>query len=389
MAPQADINSLLRFLAQDAKLALPSAIAVAKPLQSKGLTSIAAIAASDLATLTPLFNSQDDAKRVLAAAKRASKRPASDPKASPRKKRRLSQDGPTEPEPHELESSLALPEPVTEESFLAEITLITNRAPLLLVFALTLLSYTMPRQPLSSRLSLAQAQVSQGAKERARDLGLEKGTTAQEEGWGTGQPVVKVMSKDVRVVRRVGYPLAIPNSLNKADVDTKAEEADQTAAVKEEVTSNELQEQEETALWALDLEALKKSNTDAILTTRVRTGSGLPIYSPHSARAYIIKAFSLGKTHDQDSVKSENADEGDKKPKKSKSEAKQKEENLGLLLGALKLLFDSWSSVLDNNELSRRAWSWYVTVRPDVEHGPAGWGNKGEVKLKRILDLRR
>ena len=67
----------------------------------------------------------------------------------------------------------------------------------------------------------------------------------------------------------------------------------------------------------------------------------------------------------------------------------EKERNLAMLLQALDLVYASWSHVLGREELDRRAWAWYVAVRPDVEHGVAGWGGKGEVKLSQILDLRR
>lgn len=378
MAPASDINALLRFLAQGAKLALPSAMAAAKNLQTTSLTSAALIASSSLAMLTPMFASPDEAKKVLNAAKRASKRPAGDSQPSPRKKQRLSKDGFSEPEPEELEAALALPSAVTDEDAIVSTVLFTNRAPLLLVFTLVLLEYTMPRQPLSSRLSLAQAQVSQGAKERARDLGIERGALAQEDGWGTGQPIVKVMSKDVRVIRRSGYPLASPmpersntqNDLNAVERSIKTEESslddqrDPTGlepVANDDTAKNEAQKADdgESALWALDLEALKKSNTDVTSSSTSRSGGGLPIYSPHSARSYIVKAFASAESGASTKVKAEGPNETSTKPKKAKSDARQKEDNLGLLLGALKMLFNSWADSLDSDTLSRRAWTWY------------------------------
>ncbi|PHH81911.1 hypothetical protein CDD83_3447 [Cordyceps sp. RAO-2017] len=62
---------------------------------------------------------------------------------------------------------------------------------------------------------------------------------------------------------------------------------------------------------------------------------------------------------------------------------------MGRLLGALRLLFASWAGVLGREGLDRRAWGWYVAVRPDVEAGPAGWGAKGTLRLATILALRR
>ena len=76
------------------------------------------------------------------------------------------------------------------------------------------------------------------------------------------------------------------------------------------------------------------------------------------------------------------------KPSAAKRMA-SKEENLGHLLRALDLLYDSWAIVLSPEDLDKRTWGWYVKVRPEVEHGVAGWGGKNEIKLKDILDLRR
>jgi len=130
------------------------------------------------------------------------------------------------------------------------------------------------------------------------------------------------------------------------------------------------------ALWGLDLEAMK--STDAPVTGG--TASGMPIYRPESARAYILKAFASPPA----------SGSPEKKKKKSATAIDQeKEENLGLLLGALDMLFSSWVEHISRDELDRRAWGWYVSVRPEVESGVAGWGGKGEVKLADILKLRR
>ena len=60
-----------------------------------------------------------------------------------------------------------------------------------------------------------------------------------------------------------------------------------------------------------------------------------------------------------------------------------------MLLGALELLYQSWAHILSKEDLDRRAWGWYVRVRPDVASGQAGWGGKGIVRLADILELRR
>lgn len=130
------------------------------------------------------------------------------------------------------------------------------------------------------------------------------------------------------------------------------------------------------ALWGLDLEAMK--STDAPVTGG--TAGGMPIHKPEGARSYILKAFASHSLA------------GDEKAKKKKTGValeREKEENLGLLLGALDMLFASWVEHISQDDLDKRAWGWYVQVRPEVEGGVAGWGGKGDVKLVDILNLRR
>lgn len=133
------------------------------------------------------------------------------------------------------------------------------------------------------------------------------------------------------------------------------------------------------ALWGLDLEAMKGGNGSV-------TGAGMPVYGAVGARAYILKSF-------PSPVPAPLEGAGDSPVKKKKIRAAvldaEKEANLGCLLGALDLLFGSWVEHISRDELDRRAWGWYVQVRPEVEGGTAGWGGKGEVKLGDILRLRR
>jgi len=124
----------------------------------------------------------------------------------------------------------------------------------------------------------------------------------------------------------------------------------------------------------LDLEALKKSSGPA--TPVVGLGNDLPIHTPQSARAYLLKSF-------------ETLPNPTTAKKTSSAKQKEKEHNLGKLLGALDLLYRSWATILDHTELDKRAWNWYIRVRPDVADGVAGWGGKGSVRLADILALRR
>lgn len=101
--------------------------------------------------------------------------------------------------PAATEASLELPTSSLQSADLDPVCLHTNRAPLVLAFAVTLLKYTMQSQPLSSRLSLAQAVVSVNSRSKAVSLGIEKGNSAEDEGWGQGQPKVRVMGREIRV----------------------------------------------------------------------------------------------------------------------------------------------------------------------------------------------
>jgi len=218
-----------------------------------------------------------------------------------------------------------------------------------LAFGVQLLKYTMPEQPLSSRLSLAQAMVSANSRSKAVYLGLENSKSAEEEGWGEGQPTVTVMGRDIKTMKRWGYQWQneLPSS---------------AATLREE----------QPALWGLDLEALKSSGA-----SKHATGSDLPIHTPQSARAYLLKSFESPPDTTVESKKSTSAKQA------------QKADNLGKFLGALDIVYKSWAGTLDAEELDRKAWSWYIRVRPDVPDGVAGWGGKGAVKLADILALRR
>lgn len=266
-----------------------------------------------------------------------------------------------------FEESLRLPEPILDEDVIYKTELFTNRAPLVLAFAVILLKYTMPEQPLSSRLSLSQAVVSLNSRSKAVSIGLESGKSAEEEGFGEGQPTVKVMGREVRVMRRWGYEWR--------PAVAKSEPADSQATIESNPTVGP-ESQEESALWGLDLEALKMLNGPQL---RGASGSTMPIHTAQSARAYLLKSFDASGSP---------LKLGGKKQTVAELNA-QRERNLGLLLGALESLFESWKSILGRDELDKRAWSWYVKVRPEVASGQAGWGGKNTLRLSDILALRR
>lgn len=149
------------------------------------------------------------------------------------------------------------------------------------------------------------------------------------------------------------------------------------------------------AVWGLDLEGARGAAAGGGGGGGRQVGSsvvGMQIHSPQGARNYLLKSFGTAPSEDNAGGGGEDASPG--KAKKAakrtlKDIDKEKEENLGLLLGALRLLYDSWADHLSPADLDRRAWSWYVAVRPEVDVGPSGWGAKGLLKLDDILKLRR
>lgn len=324
------------------------------------------IAKSDVESIKMIFEDEKVAKKILKAAKRVSKKRASTSEASssPVKKPKPTYGQPLTPA--QLEDSLALPGACKQEEQLLNSSIYTNRAPLVLAFVVTLLKYTMPEQPLSSRLSLSQAVVSANSRSKAVSIGIEAGSSAEEEGWGEGQPVVKVMGRDIRVMKRWGY-------------EWEAKEED---GATQETLKDETNAAKDPALWGLDLEKLKQSSGPITVPSRHGTTNQLPIFTAQSARSYLLKSFETPESNSAQPAGAAAAKEG-------VARKAAKESNLGLLLGALELLFESWTPILTQEELDKRAWGWYVAVRPNVEPGVAGWGEKGNVRLGDILALRR
>jgi hypothetical protein len=278
--------------------------------------------------------------------------------------------------PYEIESSLTLPLASEPEETLSKTTLRTNRAPLVLAFAVAVLKYTMPEQPMSSKLSLGQAVVSANSRSKAVSLGIEPASSAAEEQkWEEGQPKVRVLGREVAVLKRWDY-----DPFEGKPERREEERGDNT----EEKASTGLP-----PLWGLDLEALKRKDSNIGAGTRPNRAqnqmiSTLPVHTPESARSYLLKSFIILKENEDDAETSNSP-----KKKKSTDPPAEKERCLGLLLQALDILFSSWASTLSAEELDRRAWSWYVRVRPEIQAGVAGWGEKGSLKLADILSLKR
>jgi len=232
--------------------------------------------------------------------------------------------------------------------------------------------YTMPEQPISSRLSLAQAVVSANSRTKAVSLGIESGKSAEEEGWGQGQPVVKILGRNVKVLKRWDYDPKDGQRKEKASLALN--EPQPQIAIE---SSNTLP-----PLWGLDLEAVRKFNGRSSTMPSIERTNSLPIHTAESARAYLLKSFTTYQEPGTEPL-------GGSVKKSTTPSLAQKERCLGLLLRAIDIVCESWSSTLSADELDRRAWAWYLHVRPDVRPGAAGWGEKGQVKLSDILGLRK
>jgi len=227
-----------------------------------------------------------------------------------------------------------------------------------LAFTIAVLAHTHAEQPLSSRWSLAQAVVSAGAQSKAKYLGITSGPTAEEDGWAEGQPKVKIMGREVAVMRR-----------------HLVKEGDATA------TSD--------AFWGLDLEALRKSNGPLIAGRDVKHSTGPPIHKPAGARTYLLKSMI---PIDSDPTHSDGAitKQGTAAKKKNAQEmAAKREEAAAMVLKAIDAVCKSWASTLSLEQLDQRAQAWYTRVRPEIEQGQAGWGQRGQVRLADILKLRK
>ncbi|KAK6956599.1 hypothetical protein Daesc_001878 [Daldinia eschscholtzii] len=569
MASQQDLQELIRLMTIGMRVPMKDALGRIKELQAKNLRSIQQIAECPLSDVTAAIKDTKAARSLHNACKARLKNPTASSTAkragstleNASKRSRQSNetgyvDGPEPVAPHEFEASFALPVE-TDEKIIAETVLLTNRAPLVLAFAVELLRYTMPEQPPSSRLSLAQAVVSANSRSKAVSIGIERGPSADDQGWGHGQPRVKILGREVTVLKRGGYEwkgdekteepskpenLTIGNTDNPSGAGEtsvsqgvssesplgpvlNAWSASQPVTLKgstfivratqitgpsqrqsvmqslfaavpslQSATHNAwayrvqvptnlfgattiredsfddgesgcgdflLKILRETntintlvvmtrwyggimlgpdrwriirnclkdalaerlrvtgeqaalggeAVWGLDLEAARnKSEGAGSASSRSYEAGvvGMPIHRPEAAKAYLLKSFAArvenlddgGDGADREvsaghetalstSTQTNQASKATTKRKTTKILEQEKEENVARLLGALRLLFESWAEYLGTSELDRRAWGWYIAVRPDVESGPSGWGAKGHLKLADILALRR
>jgi hypothetical protein len=352
MAATAEVQDLLRFLTKDARIPLVEAMPKINALRKLNLSRPEQIAHAPQADLKTVFTDEKVLKTTVNAAKRVS-----NPKKKETASSRSSKSSRNTRQDASDDNALRLPETTLTEHELTNITIETNRAPLYLAFVIAVLKYTHSEQPISSRLSLAQGVVGTGAASRAKHLGITNGPTAEEDGFGQGQPKVNIMGREIAVMRR----------------QHTTEDTNSTADGNPTPTSHE-------ALWAIDLEAMRKAE-GPLIGSKSGSNTGPPIHTPQSARNYLLRAMNIVTT----------SDEQPPKPKKPSAAevAARKEEAAAMVLQAIDIVLSSWRDTLDDIELDRRAQSWYAMVRPEIASGREGWGQRGHVPLSEILKLKR
>ena len=350
----AQVQELLRFLTKDARLPLSEAMPKVHPLRKLSLETPEAIAKAQSADLKVIFPDEKILKQVVTAAKRASN---PNKRATAKKvSRSQNRDGESAAD---TEAELALPVTNKTEEELRDVLIESNRAPVFLAFAVMLAKYTIPEQPLSSRLSIAQAVVSAGAQSKAKYIGITTSPTAEEDGWAQGQPKIRLMGRDVAVMRR-----HIPQPTSDGSLTAEVTQRSQTT---------------HDAFWGIDLDALRKSNGPLIPGARDGKG-GPPVHTAQSARQYLLKSMqAIGASSIPSTGKKRTAAEM----------VAEKAEAVAMVLKAIDIVCESWQDTLTTGELDRRAQSWYATVRPEVAQGQAGWGQRGTLRLSNILKLKR
>ncbi|KAL3292954.1 Ribosomal protein S5 domain 2-type fold protein [Colletotrichum asianum] len=222
MASQQDLQDLLRLITAR-KVPMMTAMSQVKALQAVNLRSIQQIADALSDVVEGALGDSKTARSLQSACKSHLKRPSNKragdaPTSRPDRKRpRIDPGASSSIDPgasssieseqqstgQEQEDALALPV-ITDEEGIEGVSIYTNRAPVMLAFAIELLRFTMPEQPLSSRLSLAQAVVSINSRSKAASLGLSD-SIPEGVSWGEGQPKVTIMGRSITVLKRGDY----------------------------------------------------------------------------------------------------------------------------------------------------------------------------------------
>ncbi|KZL87800.1 impact protein [Colletotrichum incanum] len=284
MASQQDLQELLRVITSRKGVSMMAAMGQVKALQAVDLRNIQQISDAPFDLVERALGDAKMARSLHTACKTHSKRPSSkrsgDSLSATSDKRAKKQHASSDPEPagrsaKEQEDALALPL-VTNEEEIAEASIYTNRAPLMLAFVLELLRYTMPMQPLSSRLSLAQAVISANARTKAVGIGLTK-TNGEDGSWDEGQPKINIMGRTIAVLKRGDYVLEGDEAVVPVSSDNTSGPPPQTASDTSGVTLQQYDNAASTTSpWFTSRQITFKSSTFVARVMSVRDGRQVP-----------------------------------------------------------------------------------------------------------------
>ncbi|KAK9375529.1 uncharacterized protein V1513DRAFT_22431 [Lipomyces chichibuensis] len=313
----ASLNDILRLLTTSCKFPLASSLPVASALVKNGLTTkelVGAKSQEELHEICPSLNQQQLNKlRAVCSSsprKRAAKSSTGSPAVTKRGRKYTVKDRDAPIDDTELELPIVL-----DEEIILKTVANVNRAPLMMLFAASVLKHQYPTYGAGSHLSLASAAAASAARKKAKSIGILRGTavaTSDEDG--------REVPEGYRILRAFGtIDVAI---IRRGDKD---------------------------GYWGLDIDAMER---------QVEVGNADPEVKwihPAQVRAYLVRAFG--------------------------------EKDLAIVNGAIELLIRSWEE-REPDSWSQRAWGWYVGVRPEIAYGREGWGQRGTVSCKDILNFR-
>ncbi|KAK9330595.1 hypothetical protein V1520DRAFT_122389 [Lipomyces starkeyi] len=313
----ASLNDILRLLTTSCKLPLASSLPVASALVKNGLTTkelVGAKSLEELHEICPSLNQQQLNKLRTVCSSSPRKRPPTSSTGSPavtkrgRKYALKDKDAPIDDT--ELELPIVLDEEIIEKTVAS-----VNRAPLMMLFAASVLKHQYPTYGAGSHLSLASAAAASASRKKAKSIGILHGTAVAK-----GDEDGREVPEGYRTLRAFGtIDVAI---IRRGDKE---------------------------GYWGLDIDAMER---------QVEAGNADPEVKwihPAQVRAYLVRAFG--------------------------------EKDLAIVNGAIELLIRSWEE-REPHSWSQRAWGWYVGVRPEIAYGREGWGQRGAVSCKDILNFR-
>ncbi|KAK9430960.1 hypothetical protein V1505DRAFT_399788 [Lipomyces doorenjongii] len=314
----ASLNDILRLLTTSCKFPLASSLPVASALVKNGLTTkelVGAKSQEELQKICPSLNQQQLNKLRAVCSSSARKRAAASsstgsPAVAKRGRKYTVKDKDAPIDDTELELPIVLDEEIIEKTVAS-----VNRAPLMMLFAASVLKHQFPTYGAGSHLSLASAAAASAARKKAKSIGISHSTSGAK-----GDEDGRDVPEGYRTLRAFGtIDVAI---IRRGDKE---------------------------GYWGLDIDAMER---------QVEAGNADPEVKwihPAQVRAYLVRAFG--------------------------------EKELAIVNGAIELLIRSWED-REPDSWSQRAWGWYVGVRPEIAYGREGWGQRGAVSCKDILDFR-